>query len=76
MRADLVLDEGDSAGAIAKKILKKEGVSVNGFVSEIGKVKADAINHKDINNKYFFCDESKLSDLDLMFKYISCFKGY
>ena len=56
-----------AAGAIAKKILKKEGVSVNGFVSEIGKVKADAINHKDINNKYFFCDASKLSDLDLMF---------
>ena len=56
-----------AAGAIAKKILKKEGVSVNGFVSEIGKVKADAINHKDISNKYFFCDASKLSDLDLMF---------
>ena len=56
-----------AAGAIAKKILKKEGVSVNGFVSEIGKIKADSINYKDINNKYFFSDESKLSDLDLMF---------
>ncbi len=57
-----------AAGAIAKKILKKQGVSVHGFVSEIGKVKADSINHKDINNKYFFCDESKLADLDSMFK--------
>ena len=57
-----------AAGAIAKKILKKEGVSVHGFVSEIGQVKADLINHKDINNKYFFCDESKLADLDSMFK--------
>ena len=57
-----------AAGAIAKKILKKEGVSVNGFVSEIGKVKADSINHKNINNKYFFSDESKLSELDSMFK--------
>ncbi len=56
-----------AAGAIAKKILKKEGVSVNGFVSEIGNIKADSINYKDINNKYFFSDESKLSDLDLMF---------
>ena len=56
-----------AAGAIAKKILEKEGVSVNGFVSEIGQVKADSINHMDINNKYFFCDESKLSDLDSMF---------
>ncbi len=57
-----------AAGAIAKKILKKEGVSVNGFVSEIGKVKADSISHKNINNKYFFSDESKLSELDSMFK--------
>ena len=57
-----------AAGAIAKKILKKEGVSVNGFVSEIGKVKADSINHKNINNKYFFGDESKLSELDSIFK--------
>ena len=56
-----------AAGAIAKKILKKQGVSVHGFVSEIGQVKADSINHKDINNKYFFCDESKLADLDSMF---------
>ena len=43
-------------------------MSVNGFVSEIGKVKADSINHKNINNKYFFSDESKLSELDSMFK--------
>ena len=57
-----------AAGAIAKKILEKEGVSVHGFVSEIGQVKAGSINHKDINNKYFFCDESKLADLDSMFK--------
>ena len=57
-----------AAGAVAKKILQKEGVSVHGFVSEIGQVKADSINHKDINNKYFFCDESKLADLDTMFK--------
>ena len=57
-----------AAGAIAKKILKKEGVSVNGFVSEIGKVKSDSINHKNINNQYFFGDESKLSELDSIFK--------
>tara|TARA_A100001011_G_scaffold150661_1_gene159054 strand:- start:5087 stop:6169 length:1083 start_codon:yes stop_codon:yes gene_type:complete len=56
-----------AAGSIAKKILQKEGVSVNGFVSEIGTVKADVINHKEINNKYFFCDDSKLSNLDSMF---------
>ncbi len=57
-----------AAGAIAKKILQKEGISVNGFVSEIGKIKADNINHKETGNKYFFCDGSKLPDLDSMFK--------
>ena len=57
-----------AAGAIAKKILQKEGISVDGFVSQIGKIKADSINHKEIGNKYFFCDESKLSELDSMFK--------
>ena len=57
-----------AAGAIAKKILQEEGISVNGFVSEIGKIKADSINHKETRNKYFFCDGSKLPDLDSMFK--------
>ena len=57
-----------AAGAIAKKILQEEGISVNGFVSEIGKIKADNINHKETGNKYFFCDGSKLPDLDSMFK--------
>ena len=57
-----------AAGAIAKKILQEEGISVNGFVSEIGKIKADSINHKETGNKYFFCDGSKLPDLDSMFK--------
>ena len=64
-----VLSKGnDVQKSLVKKILKNEGVSVNGFVSEIGKVKADSINHKNINNKYFFSDESKLSELDSMFK--------
>ncbi len=56
-----------AAGAIAKKILQKEGISVNGFVSEIGEIKADSINHVETSNKYFFCDKSKLSELDSMF---------
>ena len=56
-----------AAGAVAKKILQKEGITVNGFVSEIGKIQAETINHKKTANKYFFCDESKLSELDSMF---------
>ena len=57
-----------AAGAVAKKILKNEGVSVFGFVSEIGKIKAEKFDYENLNNKYFFCDESKLSQLDSMFE--------
>ena len=57
-----------AAGAVAKKILKNEGVSVFGFVSEIGKIKAEKFDYENLKNKYFFCDESKLSQLDSMFE--------
>ena len=57
-----------AAGAVAKKILKNEGVSVFGFVSEIGKIKAEKFDYENLNNKYFFCDESKLPQLDSMFE--------
>ena len=57
-----------AAGAVAKKILKNDGVSVFGFVSEIGKIKAEKFDYENLNNKYFFCDESKLSQLDSMFE--------
>ena len=57
-----------AAGAVAKKILKNEGVSVFGFVSEIGKIKAEKFDYENLNNKYFFCDESKLTQLDSMFE--------
>jgi len=56
-----------AAGAIAKKILQKEGITVSGFVSEIGEIKADTINHNEATNKYFFCDDTKLSELDSLF---------
>ena len=57
-----------AAGAVAKKILKNEGVSVFGFVSEIGKIKAEKFDYENLKNKYFFCDESKLHQLDSMFE--------
>ena len=56
-----------AAGAVAKKILKNEGVLVFGFVSEIGKIKAEKFDYENLKNKYFFCDESKLPQLDSMF---------
>jgi chorismate synthase len=41
-----------AAGAIAKKILKKEGIIVNAFVKEIGSIKAKNYSKKDIENIY------------------------
>ena len=56
-----------AAGAIAKKYLKGLGVTTTGYVTQIGTIKAEHINPKDSNNKYFFSDSSKLDELDLMF---------
>ena len=56
-----------AAGAIAKKYLEGLGVTTTGYVTQIGTIKAENIDPKDSNNKYFFADSSKLDELDLMF---------
>ena len=57
-----------AAGAIAKKYLNSKGIHVDGYVSQIGSISADNINVSNAkSNKYFFADESKLEDLDIMF---------
>ena len=57
-----------AAGAIAKKYLNSKGIHVDGYVSQIGSISADEINLLNAkSNKYFFADESKLEDLDIMF---------
>jgi chorismate synthase len=57
-----------AAGAIAKKYLKLHDIHVDGYVSQIGSISADKINLSNANsNKYFFADDSKLEDLDVMF---------
>ena len=57
-----------AAGAIAKKYLNSIGVKTTSYVSQIGVIKADNINHTESNNnKYFFSDASKLPELDDLF---------
>ena len=57
-----------AAGAIAKKYLNSLGIYTDGYVTQIGSISADAINLTNAkNNKYFFADESKLEELDVMF---------
>ena len=57
-----------AAGAIAKKYLNTHGIQTEGYVSQIGSISAEDINLTSAKtNKYFFCDESKLEELDAMF---------
>ena len=57
-----------AAGAIAKKYLNSHGIQTEGYVSQIGSISAEDINLTSAKtNKYFFCDESKLEELDAMF---------
>lgn len=57
-----------AAGAVAKKYLNLHNIHVDGYVSQIGSIAADDINLSNAkSNKYFFADESKLEDLDVMF---------
>ncbi|MDG1815096.1 MAG: chorismate synthase [Glaciecola sp.] len=55
-----------AAGAIAKKYLKQEfGIEVLGYLSELGPVVAETIDHSITNTNPFFCpDASKLEALD------------
>ena len=57
-----------ASGAIAKKFLNLNGIHTEGYVSQIGYIKAEKIDLGNAKtNKYFFADESKLADLDSMF---------
>jgi len=57
-----------AAGAVAKKYLNLHNIHVDGYVSQIGSIAADNIDLSNAkSNKYFFADESKLEDLDVMF---------
>ena len=57
-----------AAGAIAKKYLNSLEIYTDGYVMQIGSISADVINLTNAkSNKYFFADESKLEELDVMF---------
>ncbi len=55
-----------AAGAVAKKYLKQvHGIEINGFLSQLGPIKAEAIDFTQIEqNAFFFPDASKLDELD------------
>ena len=55
-----------AAGAIAKLYLKENfNLDIQGFVSQLGPIKADKINYKDIeNNPFFFPNKNKVQELE------------
>lgn len=55
-----------AAGAIAKKYLSQEfGIQIHGYLSQLGPVKIEKVDHSITNTNPFFCpDESKLDALD------------
>ncbi|MEG3767628.1 chorismate synthase [Alteromonas sp. 14N.309.X.WAT.G.H12] len=55
-----------AAGGIAKKFLKQEyGIEIHGYLSQLGPIKVETVDHAVTNTNPFFCpDESKLEALD------------
>ena len=55
-----------AAGAIAKSYLKENfNLDIQGFVAQLGPIKADKINYKDIeNNPFFFPNKNKVQELE------------
>ena len=55
-----------AAGGVAKKYLKQEfGIEVLGYLSQLGPIKAETIDHSVTNTNPFFCpDPNKLAALD------------
>jgi chorismate synthase len=55
-----------AAGGIAKKYLKQtHGIEIHGYISQIGPIKIDTVDHTITNTNPFFCpDESKLEALE------------
>jgi chorismate synthase len=55
-----------AAGAVAKKVLEEKGITISSWVQQIGEIKAENFSNSS-SNKYNFCDESKLPELDELF---------
>ncbi|MGB3727037.1 MAG: chorismate synthase [Glaciecola sp.] len=55
-----------AAGGIAKKYLKQHyGIEINGYISQLGPIKIDTVDHTVTNTNPFFCpDSNKLEALE------------
>ncbi len=55
-----------AAGGVAKKYLKQQfGIEIRGYLSQLGPIKVETVDHSVTNTNAFFCpDSSKLDALD------------
>ena len=55
-----------AAGGVAKKYLKERyGIEIRGYLSQLGPIKAEALDWKEVANNPFFCpDASKVAEME------------
>ncbi len=54
-----------AAGAVAKKFLEQKGVSVRGYLSQLGPIKIEAFDWDQVEQNPFFCpDLNKVSEME------------
>ncbi len=54
-----------AAGAIAKKFLASKGISVRGYLSQLGPIKVEAFDWSEVHNNPFFCpDAAKVAEME------------
>jgi chorismate synthase len=54
-----------AAGGVAKKFLAQHGISVDGYMSQLGPIKLELESWEEVNNNPFFCGQpSKIAELE------------
>ncbi len=54
-----------AAGGIAKKFLAQHGITIRGYLSQLGPIKAEAFDWNEVGNNPFFCpDASKVAEME------------
>ncbi len=54
-----------AAGAIAKQYLASKGITVRGYLSQLGPIKAEAFDWAEVGNNPFFCpDAAKVAEME------------
>ncbi len=54
-----------AAGGIARKFLAQQGITIRGYLSQLGPIKAETFDWNEVSNNPFFCpDASKVAEME------------